>query len=137
MAKEIITPPGVFDSRKKYKYAQAIKAGNIIFLAGQVAWDENGNVVGKGDYDVQLRQIFENIKRTLAAAGAQMSDIVWMLWLHKDIRDSTRSGIGGRYSPVWKEYFGDHEPPGTRIQVAALGQPDLLLEVQVIAIVDK
>ena len=137
MAKEIIVPKGVLDSRKKYKYSQAIKTGNLIFLAGQVAWDENGEVVGKGNYEAQLRQILENVKRTLAAAGAQMSDIVWILWLHTDIRHAMTSGIGGRHTPLWKEYFGDSMPPGTRVQVSNLGAPDLLLEVQVIAAVDK
>lgn len=134
MVKEVIaTPPGVFDAAvKNWKYASAIKAGNTIYLAGQVAYDEQGNVVGKGDYEAQLRQCLENIKRILEAAGAKMSDIVWVLWLCKDIRH----GLRNRQFPVYEEYFGDHHPPGTLIQVSNLGDPDFMLEVQVIAVVD-
>ncbi len=133
MAKEIIYAPGVYDTRKKYKFAQAIKAGDTIYLAGQVAFDEEGNVVGRGDYEAQQRQIFENIRRVLAAAGATMNDIVWILWMCRDIRD----GVKNRQFPAWKEYFGDCEPPGTLIQIDNLLSPELLLEVQVIAVVDS
>ena len=133
MAKEVIAPPNVFDSRKKFRYSQAIKAGNTIYLAGQVAWDEEGNLVGKGDFEAQERQIFENIKRILDSAGAKMSDIAFIRWLCKDIRE----GLKVRQFPVYKEYFGDHEPPGTLIQISSLGEPELLLEVQAIAVVDK
>ena len=132
MAKEFINPPNVFDARKKMHFSQAIKTGNTIYLAGQVAWDENGNLVGKGDFEAQERQTFENIKRILQAAGASMKDIVWILWLCRDIKD----GLKVRQTSAYKEYFGDHDPPGTLIQVVNLGGPDTLLEVQVIAVVD-
>ena len=134
MAKEIIkTPPGVFDSATKgWKYANAIKANNTIYVAGQVALDVDGNVVGKGDYEAQLRQILENIKRILEAGGAKMTDIVWIQWLCKDIRQ----GLLNRSFPVYDEYFGDYHPPGTVIQISGLGDPYLLLEVQVIAEID-
>jgi enamine deaminase RidA (YjgF/YER057c/UK114 family) len=97
-----------------------------------VAWDEEGRVVGKGNFETQERQIFENMKRILEAAGAHMSDIVWIMWLCKDIRD----GLTARQLPPYEEYFGEHEPPGTLIQVSNLGEPELLLEVQAIAVVD-
>src|SRR3989304_8489947 len=106
MAKEFINPPNVFDARKKMHFAQAIKTGNTIYLAGQVAWDENGNLVGKGDFEAQERQTFENIKRILQAAGASMKDIVWILWLCRDIKD----GLQVRQTSAYKEYFGDHDP---------------------------
>lgn len=135
MAKEIIaTPPGVFDAATKgWKYSNAVKAGNTVYLAGQVALDVEGNVVGKGDYEAQLRQILENIKRILEAAGSKMTDIVWIQWLCKDIRQ----GLLNRSFPVYEEYFGDYHPPGTLIQVSGLGDPDLMIEVQVIAVIDE
>jgi 2-iminobutanoate/2-iminopropanoate deaminase len=89
-------------------------------------------VVGKGDFEAQHRQCFENIKRILEAAGAKMSDIVWILWLLKDIREASNI----RQFPAYKEYFGDHHPPGTCVQIFNLGVPELLLEVQVIAVID-
>ena len=132
MVKEIIQPPNVFDSMKKWGYHQAIKAGNTIYLAGQVALDENEEVVGKGDFEVQHRQCLENIKRILEAAGAKMSDIVWILWFLTDMREGSKL----RTLPAYREYFGDNNPPGTCVQISNLGTPELLLEVQVIAVID-
>ncbi len=132
MPKEIIKPSNVFDSKKKWGYHQAIKAGNTIYLAGQVALDENGEVVGIGDFEAQHRQCFENIKRILEAAGAGMKDIVWILWFVKDMSNGSKL----RTLPAYREYFGDNDPPGTCVQISALGTPELLLEVQVIAVID-
>ncbi len=128
--KEVVIPPDVLESREKWGYSQAIKAGDTIYLAGMVAWDEDGNIVGKGDFRAQAAQCYENIKRTLAAAGARIEDIVWMTFLNKDVR------LWPQQYPIWKKYFGRHYPAGTCIQVANLFEPDLLLEVQAIAVVD-
>ena len=132
MKKEFFSPPNVFNSHKKWGYHQAVKAGNTIYLAGQVALDENGEVVGKGDFEAQHRQCFENIRRILAAAGAKMSDIVWILWFLKDMREGSKV----RTLPAYREYFGKNDPPGTCVQISNLGTPELLLEVQVIAVID-
>lgn len=132
MAKEIIKPSNVFDSKKKWGYHQAIKAGNTIYLAGQVALDENGGIVGKGDFEAQHRQCLENIRRILEAAGAKMSDIVWILWFIKDMEDGSKL----RTLPAYREYFIDNDPPGTCVQISALGTPEFMLEVQVIAVIE-
>ena len=66
MPKEIIAPPDVVPARG---YSHAIKAGNTVYVAGQVAWDINGNLVGKGDFEAQARLALENLKRVLEAAG--------------------------------------------------------------------
>lgn len=131
MAKEIISPPNVFDTRKRYGYSQAIKAGNTIYLAGQVAWDEDGNVVGIGDFEAQTRQVYENMKRILEAAGASMTDIVWMTILCKDVREFPKGAA------AFKEYFGRYYPTGTCIQIASLAEPELLVEIQAIAVVEN
>ncbi len=129
--KEFINPPNVAETRKKYGYSQAIRAGNTIYLAGMVAWDEQGNVIGKGDFAAQAAQCYENIKRTLEAAGGKMEDIVWMTLLNKDVRHWPEQSAAG------KKYFGRHFPAATCIQVAGLFDPDLLLEVQAIAVIGE
>ena len=94
--------------------------------------DENGEVVGKGDFEAQHRQCLENIKRILEAAGAEMNDVVWILWFIRDMREGSKL----RTLPAYREYFGDNDPPGTCVQISNLGTPELLLEVQVIAVID-
>ena len=76
MAKEIIIPKDVFESRKSLEYSQAIKAGNTIYLSGSMPCDENFNIVGIGDFVTQTRQALQNMKCTLSAAGATMQDVV-------------------------------------------------------------
>lgn len=127
MAKEVIVPAGVFDSRKTFGYSQAYKIGKTIYVAGQGPWDEAGKVVGKGDMAVQARQTYENIKRTLAAAGAAMNDIV-KINIYLINLDQFRQAGG-----VIKEYMGGNLAPATAVQVSRLWFPDQLLEIDVVA----
>jgi len=137
MQKEFISPSDVFDSRKKYGYWQAIHAGNTIYLAGMTARDEEGNIVAEGDIVGQARQIFENIRRTLAAAGACMNDIVRMTIFCKDIQEFARKLP--EYQELAREYFGHptNQPPGTAIQVVSLFEPALMLEIEATAAIDN
>jgi 2-iminobutanoate/2-iminopropanoate deaminase len=132
MQKELINPSNVFDSRKKYGYSQAIKAGNTIYLAGQGASDEEGNLIGEGDIVAQVRQTYENIRRILAEAGATMNDIVRMTIFCKDIREFAREAPN--IGKIAKEYFGHASPPGSLIQVVGLGDSAMLLEIEAIAV---
>jgi reactive intermediate/imine deaminase len=131
---EIISPSDVFDTRKKYGYGQAVRVGNTIYLAGQVAWDETGNVVGKGDIVAQIRQIYENIRRILAALGTTMNNIVKMTIFCKDVREFIREASNIR--EVGREYFGHHYAASTCIQIAGLWDPEMLLEIEVTAVID-
>ncbi len=121
---KIIQPEGMY---KTPSYVHAIRAGNTLYLAGQVARDENGAVVGK-DAATQARQVFANIGRVLAAAGARWADIVKVTTYLVDRADSQA------VSAVRFEHFGDHRPPHTGLIVAGLGSPDLRVEVDVIAV---
>ena len=139
MKREILCPANVFDPRQKYGYVQAIKVGNTIYLAGQVAWDEQGNLVGRGDIVAQTRQCRENMRRILAAAGATMDDLVQETIFCRDVRLFAREAarIGEK---VGKQYFsppGHYSPAGTCLQVASLWDPDILIEIAAIAVVGK
>ncbi|MDO8491839.1 MAG: RidA family protein [Dehalococcoidia bacterium] len=127
MAKEIIVPKNV---RKARGFADAIKVGKTIYVAGQVARDESGTVVGKGDIVAQTEQAYENLKRVLAAAGASVTDIVKMNIFCLDLDRFKKTG------EVRRRYFGDHFPATTAVQVARLMDPDYLIEVEVIAVLD-
>lgn len=114
--------------------SQIVRAGDTLYLAGQVALDEAGNVVGENDLEAQTRQVFLNMQRVLAAAGAQLSDVVRLTTYfatHLSL-DATH-----RYWAVRKEFFGDHRPASTGLQVSGLLYPSLLLEVDAIAVVRR
>lgn len=95
----------------------AIRAGNTLYVAGQVARDEQGAVVGQ-DAATQARQVYANIGRVLEAAGARWTDVVKVTTYLVDRADSRA------VSAVRFEHFGDHRPPHTGLIVAGLGSLD-------------
>jgi 2-iminobutanoate/2-iminopropanoate deaminase len=121
----LIQPEGMY---RTPSYVHAIRARDTLYLAGQVARDAQGQVVSPGDAGGQARQVFENIGRVLAAAGAGFGHIVKMTTYLVDRADSAA------VSAVRFEYLGDHRPPHTGLIVAGLGSPDLRVEVDVIAV---
>jgi enamine deaminase RidA (YjgF/YER057c/UK114 family) len=113
-----------------FPLTQGLRVGSWLFLAGQIALDADGNVVGKGDLLAQTRQVFENIKLILQKGGASLKDVVKMTtYFTADLQNKMDEYFAAR-----REYFGDVNPPSTGVQVAALAFPGLLLEKDVIAI---
>jgi enamine deaminase RidA (YjgF/YER057c/UK114 family) len=118
-----------------FGYSQLVSTsgGRTLYIAGQVAFDENGALVGAGDFEAQARQVFLNLSRALTAGDATPSDIVKLGIFVVDhdldrlsiIRD-TRDAVLGL----------DHDPPAsTLLGVQALALPDLLVEVDAIAVI--
>jgi 2-iminobutanoate/2-iminopropanoate deaminase len=120
-----INPPGL--KRQTYYNHAIAKPGVPVFLTGQVAWDENGAVVGVGDIDAQVAQVYANIGLALAALNATPSDIV------KTVTYVTRSGLASSIHKGRLAFFGDADlPASTYLQVAGLADPDFLLEIDVV-----
>ena len=111
-------------------YEHAARAGDFIFLAGQIAMDETGAWVG-GDAANQARQIYINIDRILKHMGATRRQVVKVNTILTDLAD--RPDV----AKIRLEYFGDHHPPHTGVVVAALGLPEIRMEVEVIAYAPK
>jgi 2-iminobutanoate/2-iminopropanoate deaminase len=112
--------------------APAVRAGNTLYLSGQIALGPNGEVVGEGDVVAQARQCFENIKAILKREGASMSDIVKMTtYFSCPLTDDVTQG----YWKVRAEYFGDYRPASTGVVINALIFPTILIEVEAIAVV--
>ena len=109
-------------------YSRAVKIGNQIWVSGTTATDTNGNIVGKGDPSAQTRQIIANITSALAAAGAQLSDVVRTRIFVTDMNHW--EAIGRAHG----EAFGDIRPAATMVEVRRLIDPDLLVEIEVEAI---
>lgn len=123
---ELVQPDGMY---RPASYAHAMRAGNTIYVAGQVARDEDGQVVAPYDAAGQARQVYANLGRVLAAAGARWEHVVRVTTYLVDRADSPA------VTAVRLEAFGEHRPPHTGLIVAGLGAPEVLLEVEVIAVV--
>ena len=108
-------------------YEYAIRSGNTVYLAGQVALDENGIIVGTTTKE-QARKTWDNIGIVLAAAGASIKDVVKVTYFLADIRELQEE------MEIRKEVFsGRPFPVVTAIQAAALGMPGLRLEIDLVA----
>ncbi len=110
-------------------YTDAVRAGNLLFVSGCVALDANGSLVGEGDVVAQARQVFENIRLCLSAAGSSFADVVKVTTFLTDIGD--RAAV----NTVRKEVFGEARPASTLVEVSALVLPEFLIEVEAVAVV--
>ncbi|MGB1250429.1 MAG: RidA family protein [Candidatus Promineifilaceae bacterium] len=108
-------------------YCRAVRIGDVVEVAGTVASDENGNVVGKGDAALQAHFIFTKIEKALKKAGASMSDVVRTRMFVTDI--SQFEAIGRTHG----KFFRDVRPVATMVEVTALVSPDYLIEIEVTA----
>ena len=118
--------PGLCEPPEPYSYS--VRAGNTIYLAGQVALDEHMNVVGTTLRE-QAVQTWRNIEAVLADAGATLADVVKVTYFLQDVRELHEE------LEVRRTLFpADKMPAVTAMQAAALGLPGLKLEVDVIAV---
>jgi 2-iminobutanoate/2-iminopropanoate deaminase len=104
--------------------------GKMIFVAGQLARDAEGNLVGKGDMRAQIQQIGENIKTCLEAAGATLADIV------KTNTFVTNYVEFSKHGDMRMRYFGPATPTSTTVEISRLADPDAMIEIEAIAVVD-
>jgi 2-iminobutanoate/2-iminopropanoate deaminase len=100
-----------------------------VYISGQIAYDKDGKVVGAGDMKAQAEQVFKNLQTALTAAGATFSDVVKM---NTYITDMDKAPA---VREVRARYFGDTTPASTLVQVVHLARPELMLEIEVIAVV--
>jgi enamine deaminase RidA (YjgF/YER057c/UK114 family) len=133
MTRQNIQPDGlarrVVGGHVLYSHVVVVEARKTIFVSGQLARDARGEVVGKGDMRAQIRQTGENIKAALAAAGASLADVVKTNTYVTDIEEFFR------HTDVRMEYFGAL-PTSTTIEVRRLAHPDLMVEIEVVAVKD-
>lgn len=109
-------------------YSYAIEAAGVLYLAGQVSLDRQGNLVGD-TVAAQARQVWRNIGDVLEAAGSSLADVVKVTYFMQDIREIAEE------IPIREELFAGRPLPAvTAVQAAALGLPGLKMEVDVIAV---
>lgn len=111
-----------------FGYSRAVKVGNTVHVSGTAAWNEKGEIVGSDDYYLQTRQSLANIQAWLIKAGTDMKDVVRTRVYTRDV---------GQFEAIAKahrEFFGDVLPSTTLLEIKALAEAEMLVEVEVVAI---
>jgi enamine deaminase RidA (YjgF/YER057c/UK114 family) len=130
---EFLKPEGLSPANG-YSHVAVVRSGKVIFVAGQVANNREGKLVGKGDLKAQTVQVFENLKAALASAGATFDDVVKIGWYVKDYKPGYLSTL----REVRNVYVNDATPPtSTLVGVQSLFQDDYLIEVEAVAVVPE
>ena len=119
----------VVDGHVLYSHVASVEGTRTIYVSGQLARDRAGNLVGKGDMRAQLRQVGENVKTALEAAGASLADLVKTTTFVTDIEEYFK------HVDVRMAYFGAALPTSTTVEVRRLAHPDFLVEVEAVAVV--
>jgi enamine deaminase RidA (YjgF/YER057c/UK114 family) len=129
-AVRFVNPPGLAKS-PRYSHVAEVNRGRLILVSGQVAQDAKGDPVGAGAMAAQTRQVFENLRVALAAAGASYKDVVKLTSYIVDVSKNIEA-----YREVRQEYFrGITQPPtSTTVGVPVLVRGEYLLEVEAIAV---
>ncbi|WP_030378312.1 MULTISPECIES: RidA family protein [unclassified Streptomyces] len=113
------------------QYSHVVAAtGRFVAVSGQLALDEDGTLVGEGDAGAQARQVFENLRRCLSAAGATFDDVVKLTFFVTDMAHmpAIRAARAAHIPD-------DRLPAASAIQVAALVRPEFLMEIEALAVV--
>ena len=126
--KERIQPKGIHDPSPRYSHGIVTQPGKMLFIAGQTALDEKGNIVGHGDIEAQTAQVLKNLSAVLHEAGGSSADIVKTTTYITDIE--YREGL----NRVRRRYFEKHPPASTLVVVKGLARKEFMVEIEAIAI---
>jgi enamine deaminase RidA (YjgF/YER057c/UK114 family) len=127
MRKEFISPKEIHDPGS---YSHAVKVGNTIYVAGQVGMDKDGKVLD--GFEAQALKAFENMKVVLETAGASFKNVVKLNGYFKTyLKDRPK------YHEIRSRFFSPPLPIATNVQVDSLALPELLLEVEAVAVIDS
>jgi len=129
MSVERIQPQGLTHPSSPPSFTHVVKAGNTVYIAGQVARDAQGRLIGLGDIDAQIGQVFENIKTALGSVGADFGSLVKLTIYLTDAR------FRNNFREVSARYLRADLPSSTLLIVAGLAQPEYLIEIDAIAVV--
>jgi enamine deaminase RidA (YjgF/YER057c/UK114 family) len=129
---EFLQPEGL--SRPSgYTHVVTLTPGKLIVIAGQVALDANGQIVGAGDLRAQTQQVFENLRLALAAAGATFAQVVKLTIFIVNYQPEHRAA----FVEVRDQFIAHDRPPaGTLVGVQALARPEFMIEIEALAAVE-
>jgi len=125
-----ISNPATMHKPTGYSHVAEVTGGRFVFISGQVSLDPNGEVVGRDDYTAQAKQIFENLKLALDAAGGKLKDIIKLNYYCVDISHMPEiRAVRNTY--LDQENF----PVSTAVEVRRLVRPEFLLEIEAMAVI--
>lgn len=128
MAVEPINVPDMYPLHSKY--AQIVRVGKMVFVSGALGLTPEDELPGDGGFEAQVHEAFENLRRSLRAAGARMENVVKV----------NAYVVGQENHHTWRrirgEQFGDHLPASTGVVVSGLADPEYLFEIEAIAVID-
>ncbi|MGE3149857.1 MAG: RidA family protein [Pseudorhodoplanes sp.] len=129
-----LNPKGLYfrmvDNKPMYSHMVTVEGpGKLVFISGQVSRDEHGNTVGKGDMRAQIKQVTENMKTALAAAGGGLENLV------KSTTFVTDYDEYNKHTDLRMALFGPSLATAATVQVARLALPDYYLEIEAIAVI--
>ncbi|RJR46089.1 MAG: RidA family protein [Deltaproteobacteria bacterium] len=119
------------DPYEPFRLAQGYRVGDLLFISGQAAIDEAGQIVGVDDFDAQAEQVFANLERVLRAGGSSLANVIKVTIFLRDMSNFAKIvELRGRY-------FKPPYPADTIVEVTSLYTPEALLEIEAIAVVDE
>lgn len=118
------------DPYKPYNLAQGYKVDNILYISGQAAYNDDGNLIGINDFDTQAEQTFKNLKRVLEAGDSSLENVIKVTIFLKDM------GNFNKIVALREKYFTPPYPADTIVEISSLYSPDALIEIEAIAIVN-
>ena len=130
---EKIQPPG-WAKPIGYANGMLVTGGRLLFIAGQVAFDAQGKVEGVGDLAAQFRRTLSNIREVCETAGGRIDQVVKMTVFVKDKDDYRRRAA--ELGAIWKDIVGRHFPAMTLVEVSNFYEPDVLIEIESVAVID-
>ena len=129
MAEKRFLSPDTLPAPFGYSHVVDSPATRIVYISGQVPLDSDGQLVGEGDFEAQTRQVFQNLTRALEAADAVWSDVVKLNYFLTDVSQITS------VRAIRDEYVDTDRPPAsTLVQVSGLFRPEVMVEVEAVAV---
>ncbi|MBS0012953.1 MAG: RidA family protein [Desulfobacterales bacterium] len=126
LEKKLINPPGTEKIYQRMQFSQAVRAGNMVWVSGQVGIDENGKAAE--GIEAQARAAFAGLQHVLAEAGAGLEDIVELVTYHTSMKEI------GKFLKVKAEFIPSDFPAWTAVGVTELVMPELLCEIRATAV---
>jgi enamine deaminase RidA (YjgF/YER057c/UK114 family) len=133
LSKEIFSP-ATLPPPTGYSHVAKVNRGTLVYIAGQVSSDASGALVGEGNFEAQVEQVFKNVKLALEAAGATMADIVKLnSYLVAEVSQDDLP----KMRAIRDRYLNKEKPPAsTLVVVSRLARPGWLIEIEAIAAID-
>ena len=134
-SKEFISPKALIaPGPAGYSHVAKVIGGSIVYLSGQVPSDASGKLVGEGDFEAQVEQIFANLKIAVEAAGGTMADIVKLNYY---LVAEVDQAIVPKLRPIRDRYINVENPPAsTFVVVSRLMRPGWMIEIEAVAAID-